>query len=134
MKEKLRRFMYGRYGTDQLNRTLMIVSLLIWVISIFTSNLLYIMSVTGLILVYLRMFSKNIPQRRKENFIYLTYENKIKYFWRQKKAEIQQLKTHHIFKCPSCRQKIRIPRNNSPQKRKIEITCPKCRQTFIKNC
>lgn len=133
MKEKLRRFMYGRYGTDQLNRFLLILSLLIWLISMFTTELLYFVTIIGLIIVYIRIFSKNTYQRRKENQVYLTYENKVKYFLQQKKAEIRQLKTHHIYKCSSCRQKIRIPRRkDNAARRRIEITCPKCRNTFIK--
>jgi DNA-directed RNA polymerase subunit RPC12/RpoP len=128
MKEKLQRFMYGRYGADKLNRFIMILSLLIWVVSMFTTELLYFVSVAGIILVYFRMFSKNIYKRAAENRVYLTYENKVLYFFRKKKSEFQQLKTHHIYKCPTCRQKIRIPRG----KGRIEITCPKCRHAFIK--
>jgi predicted membrane protein len=124
--------MYGRYGTDQLNRFLMILALLFWVISMFTTEILYFAGILGIVLVYFRMFSKNIYKRAAENRVYLTYENKVKYFFRQKKSELNQLKTHHIYKCPSCRQKIRIPRKRGGRG-KIEITCPKCRNTFIKN-
>ena len=35
MKEKIQRFMYGRYGMDQLNKFLMGVCLVLLVISIF---------------------------------------------------------------------------------------------------
>jgi len=35
---------------------------------------------------------------------------------------------HRYFSCPRCRQPVRVPRG----KGKISITCPKCREKFIK--
>ncbi len=121
MKEKMYRFMQGRYGNDNLNRFLMVATIVLWVISMFTTPILYSLGLIGLILVYFRMLSKNIYKRAAENRAYLKYENRVKAFWNQRK-------THHIYKCPSCKQKIRVPKG----KGKIEITCPKCRHTFIK--
>ena len=40
----------------------------------------------------------------------------------------QDRKYFKFFKCPACRQKIRVPRG----KGKIEITCPRCGDRFIK--
>lgn len=129
MKEKLYRFMQGRYGSDQLNRFLMILVLLCFLLSLVVGGkVFYILGIALLVYAYFRMLSKNRYKRSAENSIYLRYEYKV----RQKAAAItrnlKQRKTHHIYKCPSCRQKIRIPRG----KGKIEIRCPKCGQTFIK--
>lgn len=128
MKEKLYRFMQGRYGSDQLNRFLMIVVIVFLVLSFFIDGPFYLLGLIGIVYTYFRMFSKNIYKRSAENAAYLKYEYKVRQWWATLKRDMQQRKTHHIYRCPSCRQKIRIPKG----KGKIEIRCPKCSHTFIK--
>uniref|UniRef100_UPI004057BFA9 hypothetical protein n=1 Tax=Acetatifactor sp. TaxID=1872090 RepID=UPI004057BFA9 len=128
MKEKLYRFMVGRYGSDQFNRFIMIVALVLVVLSMFGIPFLNTLGLLCLIYAYFRMFSKNIYKRRAENAAYMKYEYKVRQKFATFKRDMQQRKTHHIYRCPSCKQKIRIPRGRG----KIEISCPKCRYTFIK--
>ena len=129
MREKLQRFMMGRNGIDELNRFLMIVWFILWAIELFTKNgILSIFSFALLIYLYFRMFSRNLSKRYQENIAYLNMKNKITSKFRSKKSEMQQRKTHHIYKCPTCKQKIRIPRG----KGRICITCPKCKTEFTK--
>lgn len=128
MKEKLYRFMQGRYGNDQFNRFLMIVTVICFILSLFGLSPFYVLGIILFVYAYFRMFSRNIYKRSAENTAYLKYEYKVKQKISVFKRDMKQRKTHHIYKCPSCRQKIRIPRG----KGKIEIRCPKCGQTFIK--
>lgn len=128
MKEKFYRFMQGRYGGDQFNRFLMIVVLACFFISILGGKLFYLAGIALLLYAYFRMLSRNIYKRSAENAVYMRYAYKIKQKFALWTRDLKQRKTHHIYKCPSCRQKIRIPRG----KGKIEIRCPKCGQTFIK--
>ena len=128
MREKFTRFMQGRYGNDQFNRTLMIVVLICFLLSLFGWYPLYIIGFVIMVFAYFRMLSKNLSRRREENTYYLKYEYRIKQAFAKRKREREQRKIYHIYKCPSCRQKIRIPRG----KGRIEIRCPKCRRTFIR--
>jgi len=130
MKEKMYRFMQGRYGNDNLNRFLLIVIFICFILSLFCgrAGIFQMIGAVCLVCVYFRMFSRNIYKRRAENSAYLKYEYKVKQLWLTFKRDMKQRKTHHIYRCPSCRQKIRIPRG----KGKIEIRCPKCNTTFMK--
>ncbi len=128
MREKFYRFMQGRYGSDQFNRFLMILVIVCLVISWFGPDAFYLVGIGILIYAYFRMLSKNIYKRRAENSAYLQYEYKVKRTFATWKRDMAQRKTHHIYRCPSCKQKIRIPRG----KGKIEVRCPKCGCIFIK--
>ncbi len=130
MKEKFRRFMYGRYGSDQYSRFLLVVAVIMLLISTFARNsILYLLSLVLMVYLYFRMFSRNAQKRYAENSRYLKYKERIKNFFKHFRRDMNIRKTHHIYRCPSCRQKIKIPRN----KGKIAIRCPKCYTEFIKN-
>lgn len=121
--------MIGRYGTDQFGQFLLITAIISMVISmLFHTPVFNTLSILLLILSYYRMLSKNHSRRYAENMKYLQYSGKVTGFFKAKKRYFSQLKDFHIYKCPSCKQKIRIPRG----KGRISITCPKCRMEFIK--
>ncbi len=129
MREKLQRMMYGRYGVDQLSKFLLGVSVVCMILAMITRlNWLDMISVILLIIIYVRMFSRNFNKRYEENNKFLQMTSGITRNYRKQKSMMMDRKTHHIYKCPSCKQKIRIPRG----KGKIAITCPKCRTEFIK--
>ena len=129
MREKLIRFMQGRYGMDYLGRFTIILGLAAIILSMFIdSAILSILAWACIIFAYFRMFSRNIYKRSSENQAFLTKTYKIRCFFARQKNMMAQRKTHHIYKCPTCTQKIRVPRG----KGRIEIRCPKCNTTFIK--
>lgn len=126
--------MYGRYGTDKLNMFLVIMLLVFAVGNLFVRNEYFSMVFTSwefllIFLIYYRMFSKNISKRYAENQKYLSIENRVRRFFGKSKYMQQQRKEFHIYTCPQCKQKIRIPR----RKGKISIRCPKCGNEFVKN-
>ena len=129
MREKFRRFMQGRYGADQLSRFLTAVCLILVILNIFIhSSILVCLVLAILAYCYYRMFSRDYNRRYAENQKFLTWQNKLKYKWNTWKRDMADRKTHHIYKCPSCGQKIRVPKG----KGKIIVTCPKCRTEFRK--
>lgn len=128
-RDRIIRFMQGRNGPDQYSRFLLVAGLILAIISRLNKGLiLYIVAILLFLYSYIRMFSKNISKRYVENQKYLYYEEKVKKYFKGLGSTFKQRKTHRIFKCPSCKQKIRIPKG----KGKIEITCPKCRTKFVR--
>ena len=129
MKERMQRFMAGRYGNDQLNQFIFIVAIISMVLEIITRpSLFYTLTLVLLILAYVRVFSRNINKRYEENMKFLQKKDAILNKFRKQKYYAAQRRNFHIYTCPQCKQKIRIPKG----KGKISITCPKCRTSFIK--
>ena len=136
MKEKMIRFMqgrYGAYGADSFTKFLMSAGLVVMFISsVFgernISLTCYILGWALIIYCYFRLFSKNVTKRYAENQAFLSRTSMIRCFFQKQKSLWQQRRVYHIYKCPGCKQKIRIPRG----KGKIEVRCPKCSTTFIK--
>ena len=129
MKERMQRFMAGRYGNDQLNQFIFIVAIISMVLDIITrQSLFYTLTLVLLILAYVRVFSRNINKRYEENMKFLQKKDAILNKFRKQKYYAAQRRNFHIYTCPQCKQKIRIPKG----KGKISITCPKCRTSFIK--
>ena len=129
MKERMQRFMAGRYGNDQLNQFIFIVAIISMVLEIITrQSLFYTLTLVLLILAYVRVFSRNINKRYEENMKFLQKKDAILNKFRRQKYYAAQRRNFHIYTCPQCKQKIRIPKG----KGKIRITCPKCRTSFIK--
>lgn len=132
MKEKIMRFMQGRYGSygqDSMNRFLLGGALVIMVFSLFVKwDILYWIALALLVYSYFRIFSKNYNKRYAENQAFLKYTAGIRGFFSKKKNEMNQKKQYHIYNCPQCKQKIRVPKG----KGKIAVRCPKCGTEFIK--
>ena len=121
----LRRVMTGRYGTDQLNNVLLIIALVLCLLPTILSFFIFIPPLNLLLtlgaytlmgIALFRMFSRNTYKRYEENRRYLRFRERLKD------------RTHRYYQCPRCRQAVRVPRG----KGKISITCPRCKEKFIK--
>ena len=129
MREKLQRFMMGRYGVDQLNRVYIGLVFVLLVLSMITRwNILYLAALALLVYSYYRMFSKNVSKMYAQNQKFLNIRYKAVAKWNKTKNHMKQRKVYRFYKCPSCKQKVRVPKG----KGRICITCPKCRTEFVK--
>ena len=129
MREKLRQFMIGRYGTDGLNQFLSIASIVMLLISLITRvSLFTYVGMVLLILCYYRMFSRNISKRTEENYRYYAVKDRIRSKFSSLRDQWNNRKLYHYYRCPQCRQKLRVPRGRG----RIQISCPRCGTQFIK--
>ncbi len=129
MRQKLMQFMIGRYGVDTFSKFLLgtalgFVVLDLFIDSRFLTSWFYVLVIYS----YYRILSKNHQKRYQENMKFLQIKNKLVAKFNSEKNLMKQRKTHHIYKCPTCSQKIRIPKG----KGRICITCPKCKTEFTK--
>ena len=129
MREKFRRFMIGRYGTDGLNQFLSILSLVLILLALLTkSSFLTLLGVIPLVLCYYRSLSKNISKRTEENYQFYAVKDRITGKINGLKDQWANRKLYHYYRCPKCRQKLRVPRGRG----RIQISCPRCGTQFIK--
>lgn len=129
IRNAIQRFMYGRYGNDQLNLFLLAVYLLLYLVFMFTGlELLYIIGFVLLGAVLLRMLSRNIERRRTENAWFMRAAGPV-LSWLRLRRTIRRDKEHVYFKCPSCGQQLRVPRG----KGRITVTCRGCGASFQEN-
>lgn len=128
VKEKLRQFMMGRYGQDDLGRVLSIASLGLMIIGVIALPALSYIGIAMLIYEYFRMFSRNINKRSQENMAFLKFWGRIKAWFYSVKQRFAQSKTHRFYKCPQCKQTLRVPKGLG----RINISCKKCGHKFTK--
>lgn len=133
MKERFRRFMIGRSGNDQLNSFLLIAAaVLLLMSSLFrflggaVLSVIRTIAFAIVIVIYFRMFSRDIYKRQEENGKYLRIRYKVFAKLKALKERWVQRKDYKFFYCPSCHAVLRVPRGRG----KIKIVCRKCGNTF----
>ena len=89
---------------------------------------LELLELAGIVFLYFRMFSRNISKRYQENQAFLRMTFRVREPLKKWQFRFRESRQYHIYKCPSCGQKIRIPRGRD----RVSIHCPKCGTDFIK--
>ena len=136
-RQALARFLYGRYGADELYNALFLMEIILLfiggILSILGHNrptlsaisvILYISALGLLIWAMFRFFSRNIEKRRRENAAWLKFKSR---FVRKRRPSLPPDTPTHIFRaCPTCRSVLRLPR----QAGKHTVKCPRCGASF----
>lgn len=123
---RFQRWMYDRYGIDDLYHFLLWIYIILAVIQLFFPNkILLILGFLLLLIMFYRVFSKNIFQRSKENQKYISWKKKVLKPFSTINRNLKD-KDHIYKKCPNCKTILKLP---LPTKRGIHYAkCPKCKK------
>ncbi len=131
MLNKIREFMYGRYGgNDALNVFLIILGAVVTLILSFFFYRTPFTRLIGLIpygIAVFRAFSKNYEARIRENEKFLKVSAPWRAFISKKISQFKD-KDHRYYACPQCHRTLRVPKGRG----KIKINCPHCGKNFVK--
>ena len=123
------RFMSGRYGSDQLNLTMVIGALIVTTIGSLTGVYFLTLAADALLpLAIFRMFSKDRYRRAHENQVYLEKTQKVRRAATEWVNRVKNSRKYHYYTCPKCKQRLRVPRGVGS----VTITCKNCGTKFDK--
>ncbi len=128
----LQRFLMGRHGVDEFSMALMLLALLTTFISGFlpgaAAMILELIGFAILAYGFFRILSRKHAARVAENMKFLKVWNPVKNWFKITKKRFSERKTHKYFRCPKCNKMLRVPKGIG----KVNITCPECREKFIR--
>ncbi|MDU5571097.1 MAG: hypothetical protein E6064_07395 [Peptoniphilus harei] len=127
-KDKMRKFMIGRYGQDELGKFILSLALILLIINLFVKTAA--LSAAALVLIiysYYRIFSRDVRARYAENKKFLTSLDPLRRKFFSSKNKYDNRKVYKYIKCPKCKFEMKVPKN----KGKIRVTCKKCGEKFI---
>ena len=123
------RFMSGRYGADQLSYAMVILALVMTVVGALSGlGLLTLMADALLIVMFVRMLSKDRYRRAHENQVYLEKTQNVRRAVTEWMNRVKNSKKYRYFTCPQCKKRLRVPRGVG----NITITCKGCGNKFDK--
>lgn len=122
-KDRLIRWMYGRYGADALYGFLQLLFWVLFLVNVFVRSAA-LSILTSLVIVWMlfRFFSRNIEKRRKENEIFLKITKPARSFVTLQRMKWQQRKSKRFRRCPYCKTILRLP----IKKGSHVVSCPAC--------
>ena len=129
LRASFARFMSGRYGADQLSYAMVILALVMTVIGALSGlGILTLMADALLIVMFVRMFSKDRYRRAHENQVYLEKTQNVRRAVTEWMNRVKNSKKYRYFTCPKCKSRLRVPRGVGS----VTITCKSCGNKFDK--
>lgn len=132
LREKISRFMIGRYGMDKMGLFIWIAGLVFWCLAPFFRRhpvVYFILSAIAIVLFaygLFRVFSRNTVRRARENYRFCAAWARIKSWFTLQRDRIRD-RSHHVYRrCPSCRAVARLPKVAG----KHTVRCPKCSHRY----
>ena len=123
------RFMSGRTGVDQLSYAMVIAALVMTIIGgIAGLGLLTLMADALMIVMFVRMLSKDRYRRAHENQVYLEKTQNVRRAVTEWMNRVKNSKKYRYFTCPKCKSRLRVPRGVGS----VTITCKSCGNKFDK--
>jgi ssDNA-binding Zn-finger/Zn-ribbon topoisomerase 1 len=127
IKEKLIKFMTGRYGVDQLYYGMFALWVVLTLVNIkVDSMILMAVSDVFIVLAIFRGFSRNISRRTAENEKFLKVWNPVKRKVRLFYRRIREIRVHRFRTCPHCKKTLQLPIKRG----KNTVKCPRCQEKF----
>lgn len=132
MREKLAKFMTGRYGPDALFRFQIGAALFLELLSLLLrrwATLYHLLNYAALALMVWavwRALSRNVQKRYLENLHFLEKFGQVSRQSRMNREKFSQRKEYKFFVCPTCKTNLRVPKG----KGEVYITCAKCGNRF----
>ena len=123
----IQRFMVGRYGTDQLNRFLFVVYLIVWLAERLIGGWILLGLLWAvMVLLLFRTLSRDIPRRQAENQWFLRWWNPVKGWFARLWTRLKDSRYYRYRKCPGCNAQLRLPVKRGYR----TVTCARCRYQF----
>jgi len=123
--DRLRMFMKGRYGPDELYKFMFYIYLILFFINLFLkSNIINGLELIVILIIFYRFFSKKIYVRSNENQKYLKMKKNILKPFQNIKRNLKD-KEHVYKRCSKCKTVLKLP---LPSKRGFnKAKCPHCK-------
>ena len=125
--------MQGRYGIDELNVFLLILSAVLNIVSRFIFSwvvrlIIRLIALALLVIAVLRFLSRDVEARSRENKLVKPVLGAIGGWFSLTYKRFRDGRTHRYYKCPACKAQLRVKN----VKGKHTIRCPKCGHRFDK--
>lgn len=127
LRNKLQKFLWGRYGIDQLYYALLGLYVILFLLQVLLDlPFLPLLSGAVLVLAMLRTLSRNHAARRKENQIFLKLWKPVQTECILLKDRFRDRKNARYRHCRHCKAILKLP----VKKGSHTVVCPKCHERF----